>query len=197
MLVLFEPAFVGRLTHASWNPSHDVIHTYNNAKPHRFHANSISSFDLQIQSIFRIYRFGQKKPCYIYRFIAHGTIEDKIYERQIAKLAISKRVIDEKQIDRHYKEDELKELYSIEKIDPTEEKPSVMLPKDQLFANQLQKYPDRIWKYHEHDELLSLSKEETLSKDENEAAWNTFQREARSEVSTKRLPNRKENQAKG
>lgn len=104
-------------------------------------------------------------------------MEEKIYERQVTKLAISKRVIDEHQIDRHYKEHDLNELYNIENIDPEEERPLQMLPKDRLFAEQLQKYPDRIWKYHEHDSLLENKSEETLSKEEIEAAWKEFEEE--------------------
>ncbi|XP_053697900.1 transcriptional regulator ATRX homolog [Sabethes cyaneus] len=137
----------------SWNPSHDI------------------------QSIFRVYRFGQNKPCYVYRFLAMGTMEEKIYERQVTKQAISKRVIDEQQIDRHYKENDLQELYRYDNVAPEEPRPTPNLPKDRLFAELLKKFDPLIYKYHEHDSLLENKEEETLNEEERKAAWEEFEQE--------------------
>jgi transcriptional regulator ATRX len=135
----------------SWNPSHDI------------------------QSIYRVYRFGQTKPCYIYRFVTLGTMEMKIYERQVTKQAISKRVIDEQQIDRHYNQNDLAELY---KFDPKpEERPIPLVPKDVLLGELLQKFEDRIHKYHEHQSLLENKEEEGLNEEERKAAWEEFENE--------------------
>jgi transcriptional regulator ATRX len=136
----------------SWNPSHDI------------------------QSIFRVYRFGQTKPCYVYRFLALGTMEEKIYERQVTKQAISKRVIDEQQIDRHYNQNDLQELYKYD-LEPDDERILPILPKDRLFAEMLRKYEDIIYKYHEHDTLLENKEEETLDEEERKQAWEEFEAE--------------------
>uniref|UniRef100_A0A336K786 CSON004121 protein n=1 Tax=Culicoides sonorensis TaxID=179676 RepID=A0A336K786_CULSO len=136
----------------SWNPSHDV------------------------QSIFRIYRFGQKKPCYVYRFVALGTMEEKIYERQVTKEAISKRVIDEQQIDRHYKEKDIMQLYNFD-LEPEPPSETPLLPKDRLFADILSEYPHLIYRYHEHDSLLENKEEETLDEAERKAAWEEYNTE--------------------
>ncbi|RPD67158.1 hypothetical protein L226DRAFT_549783 [Lentinus tigrinus ALCF2SS1-7] len=53
------------LIDSDWNPSHDL------------------------QSMARIHRDGQKRPVYIYRFLTTGTIDEKIYQRQVTKLGLS------------------------------------------------------------------------------------------------------------
>lgn len=105
-----------------------------------------------------------------------GTMEEKIYERQVTKLAISKRVIDEQQIDRHYKAKDLNELY-MTNLDVDDERPPAALPKDLLFAELLRKFDKLIYKYHEQDSLLENKEEETLSKAEIEAAWEEYEQE--------------------
>ncbi|KAK2196737.1 bifunctional Helicase [Babesia duncani] len=47
------------------------------------------------QALARIWRDGQKKTCYIYRFFSTGTIEEKIYQRQICKDGLSSMIVTE------------------------------------------------------------------------------------------------------
>lgn len=138
----------------SWNPSHDV------------------------QSVFRVYRFGQDKPVYVYRLVAQGTMEEKVYGRQITKLAVASRVVDEMQIERHFTDEEIRELYTFtpEKIPDNPETPQ--LPKDPILAEVLQrKHPDYIVRYHEHDLLLENVEEEEMNEEEKQLAWKIYEEE--------------------
>lgn len=103
-------------------------------------------------------------------------MEMKIYERQVTKQAISKRVIDEQQIDRHYNQNDLQELYKCEYV-PEQERPIPLVPKDVLLGEMLQKYDKIIYKYHEHQSLLENKEEECLNEEERKAAWEEFENE--------------------
>lgn len=66
------------------------------------------------QAMARIWRDGQKKTCYIYRLLSTGTIEEKIFQRQTHKKALSSCVVDEEQdVERHFSLGELKELFTL------------------------------------------------------------------------------------
>jgi SNF2 family DNA or RNA helicase len=41
---------------------------------------------------------GQVRPVHVYRLLAAGTMEEKIYSRQIAKQSLAARVVDEHQV---------------------------------------------------------------------------------------------------
>ncbi|KAK9685229.1 SNF2-related domain [Popillia japonica] len=140
----------------SWNPSYDT------------------------QSIYRVYRFGQTKPSYIYRFVTLGTMEMKIYERQVTKQAISKRVIDEQQIDRHYNQSDLAELYKFDPV-PDEDRPIPLVPKDVLLGELLQA-DKKIYSYHEHQSLLENKVDEVLDEEERKAAWEEFENEKKAKT---------------
>ncbi|KAG6814482.1 hypothetical protein H0H92_000007 [Tricholoma furcatifolium] len=64
------------------------------------------------QALARVWRDGQKKECFVYRFISTGTIEEKIFQRQANKQALSSAVVDEKEdAERHFSLDALRQLF--------------------------------------------------------------------------------------
>ncbi|KAI6178756.1 DNA repair and recombination protein RAD54-like [Aphelenchoides besseyi] len=66
------------------------------------------------QAMARVWRDGQKKNCFVYRLLATGTIEEKIFQRQTHKKALSSCVVDEvEDVARHFSSNELKTLFEL------------------------------------------------------------------------------------
>jgi len=76
-----------------WNPSHEL------------------------QAVFRAYRYGQNRPVHVYRLLSAGTMEEKIYWRQITKQGLAARIVDEHQVARTFKASELENIYTLEPDD--------------------------------------------------------------------------------
>ena len=118
------------------------------------------------------------KPVFVYRFLAQGTMEEKIYQRQVTKQSLAHRVVDEHQLDRHFTSEELRELYKFEPniYDPAvEELP--MFPSDDILKAMLLDLKRWIFSYHEHDSLLENIVSEGLSEEERKMAWAEYQAE--------------------
>ncbi|PYI09984.1 hypothetical protein BO78DRAFT_336380 [Aspergillus sclerotiicarbonarius CBS 121057] len=67
-----------------------------------FGANRVILFDFSFspiweeQAVGRAYRLGQKKPVFVYRFIAGGTFEENMYNKALFKTQLAFRVVDKK-----------------------------------------------------------------------------------------------------
>ncbi|XP_006161378.1 DNA repair and recombination protein RAD54B-like [Tupaia chinensis] len=63
----------------------------------------------------RVWRDGQKHPVHIYRLLTTGTIEEKIYQRQISKQGLSGAVVDLTKTSEHiqFSVEELKNLFTL------------------------------------------------------------------------------------
>eukprot|EP00741_Cyanophora_paradoxa_P011435 tig00020556_g11046.t1 len=62
---------------ACWNPCHDT------------------------QALFRAYRYGQFKDVFVYRFVAAGTLEARVYTQQVVKQSLFRRTVDVQTVSRH------------------------------------------------------------------------------------------------
>ncbi|CAG8726542.1 4172_t:CDS:10, partial [Dentiscutata erythropus] len=64
------------------------------------------------QALARVWRDGQKKNCFIYRFISTGSIEEKVFQRQSHKQSLSSCIVDEEvDVVRHYSYESLRLLF--------------------------------------------------------------------------------------
>ncbi|XP_061592684.1 helicase ARIP4-like [Cololabis saira] len=146
---------------ASWNPCHDA------------------------QAVCRVYRYGQRKPCHIYRLVCDFTLEKKIYDRQISKQGMSDRVVDDLNPVLTFTRREVESLLHF-----VEEEPglfNVQLQAEDGMEGVLQKalrlYSHLITKQpFPHESLLIDRRELKLSRAEKKAARKGYEEEKRASV---------------
>lgn len=69
------------------------------------------------QAMARCWRDGQKKTCYTYRLLATGSIEEKIFQRQLSKKALSDSIVDnDESAENHFSREDLKQLFRLEEV---------------------------------------------------------------------------------
>lgn len=163
----------------SWNPTYDL------------------------QAIYRAWRYGQKKPVFAYRLLAHATMEEKIYKRQVTKEGLAARVVDRQQVHRTMSKEEILHLFDFGDDDITPElgqeigisaepntiirvgsllKQKLPLPhgsssSDKLIESLISNHhPSWIINYHEHETLLQENEDERLSKEEQDLAWEVYRK---------------------
>ncbi|KAM6983009.1 helicase ARIP4-like isoform 1-T1 [Tautogolabrus adspersus] len=146
---------------ASWNPCHDA------------------------QAVCRVYRYGQKKQCHIYRLVCDFTLEKKIYDRQISKQGMSDRVVDDLNPVLNFTRREVESLLHFVEEEPD---PSLVQLKphnsiESVLKKALHIYPNLITKQpFPHESLLMDRRELKLSKAEKKAAKKGYEMEKRASV---------------
>ena len=71
---------------------------------------------LDAQAMARICRDGQKRPCFIYRLLTKGALDEKIFQRQVTKQGLADSVVDSKKSGTAaFTADELRNLFTLDK----------------------------------------------------------------------------------
>lgn len=67
-----------------------------------------SSFNptVDMQAIYRCYRYGQKQNVFAYRFLTEGTLEEKVYSRAVNKSSLALSLVDGKNFQRCFTKEE-------------------------------------------------------------------------------------------
>ncbi|PYI01777.1 putative dsDNA-dependent ATPase [Aspergillus sclerotiicarbonarius CBS 121057] len=67
-----------------------------------------------IQAMARIHRDGQKHHCRIYRILLKGSLEEKIWQRQVTKIGLADSVMEHRDSVAQFSRDELKDLFRLD-----------------------------------------------------------------------------------
>ncbi|XP_061760821.1 helicase ARIP4-like isoform X2 [Nerophis ophidion] len=146
---------------ASWNPCHDA------------------------QAVCRVYRYGQKKACHIYRLVCDFTLEKKIYDRQISKQGMSDRVVDDLNPVLTFTRREVESLlhFAEEEPEPSQIQLQHQNGMECVLDKALRLFPHLITKQpFPHESLLMDRREMKLSVAEKKAAKKGYEEEKRASV---------------
>lgn len=117
-----------------------------------------------------------------------------LFISQVTKLSLSRRIVDEEQMDRYFASNDLTDLYSFD-VDGQLRLPDSVLghenslhPNDELLSDLAVRMKEWIGAYREHDSLLQNRPEEYIETAEREAIWKIFQ-ETKVPVSSQEVPN--------
>merc|ERR1711971_473002 len=66
------------------------------------------------QAVDRSYRIGQVNDVMVYRFVTCGTIEERMYRRQIKKVALLKSITNASDQTRYFSDKELRDVFTLE-----------------------------------------------------------------------------------
>lgn len=67
-----------------------------------------------LQAMARIHRDGQKRPCFIYRLLTQGALDEKIFQRQVSKTGLADSIVDGKSAVSGFTRDELRDLFTLD-----------------------------------------------------------------------------------
>lgn len=124
------------------------------------------------QALARVWRDGQKKDCFIYRFISTGTIEEKIFQRQSMKQSLSSCVVDNMEdVERIFSGENLRLLFKYMTDTDCETHESYKCSRCAKGGGQVEKAPLMLygdattWNHLNHDALVD--NEDRLLKNES------------------------------
>ncbi|XP_062842889.1 helicase ARIP4 [Trichomycterus rosablanca] len=146
---------------ASWNPCHDA------------------------QAVCRVYRYGQHKPCHVYRLVCDFTLEKKIYDRQVSKQGMSDRVVDDLNPVLNFTKKEVESLLHFVEEEPDPDQSELLVSDDMeaVIKQACLRYPHLITKQPFHHESLLLDRKDLkLTKAEKKAAKKSYEDEKRASV---------------
>lgn len=146
---------------ASWNPCHDT------------------------QAVCRVYRYGQSKSCFVYRFVMDNCLEKKIYDRQINKQGMADRVVDECNPDAHLSLNEVTSLCYNDGVDPElkDFRAEIENCKDLVAKQILESHSQTLTKEpFQHESLLVDRKETKLSQAEKRMAKRGYEMDKQAQL---------------
>jgi transcriptional regulator ATRX len=138
-------------------------------------ANRVIIFDFAFnptweeQAIGRAYRLGQTKPVFVYRFVAGGTFEFALYDKQLFKTGLSSRVVDKKNPQRNANKkpaEWMKPPFDVLQQDISVETGKDEHVMDKIITSQLEGQDEFIRSIKTMETLMGESKDEALTAEE-------------------------------